>query len=258
MPDASFAGGAASARSAVTARTEDRPSHIGTLNERPLHAALKRWAAEDGDRFEVPVGRYVADILRGEEVIEIQTGSTAVLKQKLATLLGHRAVRLLLPVAAKKTIVTLDEDGVEARSRLSPRRGSLVDAVRELVSLRAVLGDPNLSVDVVLIHEEEVRRPRRGRAGRWQRDWEVQERKLIEVIDCASLRHPADYLAFVPAALAEPFTTADLCRAIERPRRTAQQVAYVLREMGVLDAVGKRGNAILYERHFGHERDTTD
>ena len=238
-----------------TQRRKTAP-HIGTLNEKPLHAALKRWAAEDGDRFEVPVGRFVADIVRGDLVIEIQTGSTSVLKRKLTALLGHYAVRLLLPVAFRKTIITLDENGEEARSRLSPKRGSLLDAFHELINLRCLLGDPNFSIDVVLTHEEEVRRPRSlPKRHRWRKNWEIHERRLVEVVDSVSLHHPADYLAFVPASLVEPFTTADLGEAIECPRRMATKIAYVLREMGVLVAVGKTGNSILYKRGFGQRPD---
>ncbi len=226
---------------------------IGTLNEKPLHAALKRWAAEDGDRFEVPIGRFVADLVRGDLIIEIQTGSTSVLKRKLAALLAGHSVRLLLPIAAARTLTTLDEDGGTVGSRRSPKRGALLDAFDELINLRAFLGDPNFAVDVVLIHEEEVRRPRsRPRTRRYQRKWEVHERRLIEVLDSVSLQHPADYLAFVPPSLAEPFTTTDFGKAIGRPRSTATKIAYVLREMGVLTAVGKSGNSILYERNFGN------
>ncbi len=233
-----------------TQRQETAP-HIGTLNEKPLHAALKRWAAEDGDRFEVPVGRFVADIVRGDQIIEIQTGSTAVLKRKLTALLGRRSVRLLIPIPVRKTISTIDGSGTEIQSRRSSKRGSLLDAFHELINLRAFLGDPNFTIDVVLIHEEEVRRPR-SRPKRRRKEWEIHERRLLEVIDSVSLQHPADYLAFVPVSLVEPFTTADLARAIDRPRWMAGKIAYVLRKMGALRAIGKAGNSILYERGFGH------
>ncbi len=52
----------------------------------------------------------------------------------------------------------------------------------------------------------------------------------------------------MPPVLAEPFTTADLAAALSRPRRLAQQMAYCLREMGIIAPVGKHRNAILYVR----------
>ncbi len=231
--------------------TDRRSPGIGTLNEKALHADLKRWVAEDGDRFEVPIGRFVADIVRGDLIIEIQTGSTSALKHKLRALLGVRPVRLLLPIAVRKTITTVDEQGDRVRSRRSSARRTPHDAFAELVYLRDVLGDPNFDIDLVLIHEEEVRRPRR-RGGRPRRKpWEIDERRLLEVLDSLSLHHPADYLAFLPDALGEPFTTADLAAAIGRPPWIARKVAYVLREMGILRAVGKRGRAVLYRRACG-------
>jgi hypothetical protein len=227
-------------------RTEETSPHIGTLNEKPLHAALKTWYSEDGDRFEVPILGFVADIVRGTTLIEIQTGSTSGLQRKLATFLRRHEVRLVLPVAARKTIVNIGPDGKEQERRLSPRRAGVVDVFRQLVSLGGLLGDSNLSVDVVLVHEQETRhaRPSRGRAKRYV----VAERRLVEVMDCVSFRHPADFLGVIPATLAEGFTTADLAKAIRQPRWMAQKIAYVLRTMGVLQVIGKRGNAYLYER----------
>jgi hypothetical protein len=54
--------------------------------------------------------------------------------------------------------------------------------------------------------------------------------------------------ALLPAALPDPFSVSDLASASAQPRRLAQKMAYCLREMGAIEAVGKRGNAILYSR----------
>lgn len=226
-------------------------SGIGTLNEKPLHAALKAWIAEEGDEFEVPIDGFVVDIVRGDELIEIQTGSASSLKRKLTALAKHRRVRLVLPLAARKTIVRIDENGDVERSRLSPKRNSLIDVFVELVSLRDLLGDSNFSVDALLIHEEEVRRPRRSPRRRHQKDWEVHERRLLEVLDHVSFHHPADFVGILPASLSQPFTTADLATELNKPRRLAQKIAYCLREMGILLAVGRSRRGILYERRFG-------
>jgi hypothetical protein len=226
-------------------RQEASSASIGTLNERPLHAALKAWAAEEGDQFEVPVHGFVADIVRGTTLIEIQTGSASRLRRKLETFLRRYKVRLLLPVAARKTILHVDDQGNEVSRRSSPRHAQAIDAFRELVGLGDLLGDSNLSVDIVLVHEEEVRR---ASTTRRRKDFSVGERRLAEVLDCVSLRHPADYLGVVPAAVGEEFTTADLARALHQPRWMAQKVAYVLRTMEVLRVVGKSGNALLYRR----------
>ena len=38
---------------------------------KPLHASLKAWYAEAGDRFEVAVDGYVIDLVRDDLLIEI-------------------------------------------------------------------------------------------------------------------------------------------------------------------------------------------
>ena len=233
----------------MSGASSDKPQvepHIGTLNERSLHAALKDWYAEDGDCFEIPIDGFVADIVRGDVIIEIQTGSTFSMRRKLKTLLRRHPVHLVLPVAATKTIVHRDEAGTERAGRRSPRKGVWSDAFSELVSLRELLSDGNLTVDLALIHEEEVRGPK-GRRRRWK-SWSVHDRRLVEVLDVVSLQQPTDYLAFVPATLPEPFTTRDLSEALGRPLRTAQRIAYTLRHLGALQPVGKQGRSILYRR----------
>ena len=221
--------------------------HIGTLNEKPLHAALKQWVAEEGDRFEVPVDGFVIDIVRGNQLIEIHTGSTSSLKRKLTALVRRYPLRLVLPIAEIKTLIRLNAEGSEISSRRSPKRNGVLNAFLKLVSLPDLLGDSNFSVDIVMTHEQEVRRPRGRQRGR--KDWVVHERRLVEVRHCVSLHHPADYLAVVPGDLTEPFTTADLAKALGQRRQVAQQIAYVLKKMYVLRAVGKQGNAILYCRN---------
>jgi hypothetical protein len=223
--------------------------HIGTLNEKPLHAALKTWYAERDDRFEVPVDGFVIDLVRGDLLIEIQTGSTSALARKLTALIKYHPVRLVIPIAVRKTITHTEHKTGCSRSRTSPRQGKPVDVFRELVSLRDLLGDSNLCVEAVLIHEEEVRGPRSG--ARRGKSWTVHERRLVEVFDHVTFHHPADFLAVLPGSLPEPFSTRELAAAIGQPRWMAQKIAYVLREMNVLLPVGKRGNAVLYVRNVG-------
>ncbi len=230
------------------ATTEDgrATARVGLLNEKPLHAALKLWYAEDGDRFEVPVDGFVADIVRDGALIEIQTTSASRLRRKISALVRRHKVRLVLPVAARKTIVRVDEHGVEQSRRDSRRRATALDAFRELVGLGDLLGDSNLAVDIVLVHEEEVRHESARRKG-----FVVGERRLVAVQDCVSLDHPADYLGILPSALRDDFTTADLATALRQPRWMAQKIAYVLRTIGVVRVVGKAGNAFLYRRGSG-------
>jgi hypothetical protein len=222
-------------------------NQIGTLNEKPLHAALKDWYARPGDRFESAVDGYVIDIIRGDRLIEIQTGNFSAMKSKLRRLLRHHPVRLIYPIAREKWIVKRATAKKPASRRKSPKRGAYPDLFVELVSFPKLIADPHFSLQVVLIQEEELRRHEKGR--RWRRrGWVTEERRLLQVVDDRLFENTADLAGLIPPALADLFTTKDLAQAMKKPRWLAQKMAYCLREMGAIEQVGKRGRSYLYRR----------
>jgi hypothetical protein len=230
------------------AESQNTTHKIGTLNEKPLHAALKTWYARPGDRFEASVDGFIVDIVRGDLLVEIQTGSFSGLRRKMDALTSRHAVRLVYPIAREKWIVKLAKNGNGLSGRRkSPKRGVLEHVFRELVSFPHLLARPSFSLDVLLIQEEEVRRYD-GRRGWRRKGWVIHERRLLKVLDQHRCEVPADMMALLPPDLVEPFTTSDLAAAMARPRWLAQKMAYCLREMGAIDPVGKQGNAILYTR----------
>jgi len=227
----------------------DDPRHrITTLNEGPLHASLKHWYAEPDDRLEVPVDGFLVDIVRGELLIEIQTANVSAIRGKLRQLSATHRVRLVYPIAREKWIVRLPQEGEEPLGRRkSPRRGAVEDIFGELVSLPRLMARPGFSLEVVLIREEEVRRYDPDRAWR-RRHWVTEERRLLDVLETRLFGAPSDLCALMPETLGEPFTTADLAEALERPRWQAQQMTYCLREMGAVEQVGRERRGILYVR----------
>jgi hypothetical protein len=78
---------------------------IGLLNEKSLHSALKHWYAKPGDLLEFALDGYVVDILRGNHVIEIQTGSFSSIKRKMRDLSCRYRVTLIYPVAHERWIL---------------------------------------------------------------------------------------------------------------------------------------------------------
>ena len=222
---------------------------ISTLNEGPLHAALKDWYAEPGDETEVLVDGFLVDIVRDGTLIEIQTRGFSPLKRKLAKLVEAHTVRLVYPIAHEKWIVRMKgrRSKKSLGRRKSPKRGNIEDLFQELVALAALCANPNFSVEVLLMQEEEVRRRYPDRAWR-RRGWVTEERRLLDVLERRLFETPADFAALLPDELDEPFDTADLAAAVGKPRWLTRKMAYCLREMGVLEQVGKQGNAILYSR----------
>jgi len=224
----------------------DAVPHIGTLREKPLHAALKRWYARPGDGIEVPIDGFVIDLVRGELLIEVQTRGFASMKHKVAALLdlGHQ-IRILHPIPIDRWIVKVDADGTVLSRRRSPKHGKPTDVFAELVSFPELLAHPHLEVEVLMTIEEEYRRHTPNRSWR-RKSWTVVERRLIEVVDTLFLQQTEDLTALLPDDLPETFTTADLAEKLGRPRRAAQQMAYCLRKAGAIDAVAKHANTVVY------------
>ncbi len=221
---------------------------ISTLNEKPLHESLKSWYARPGDLFEVPVDDFIVDIVRDGLLVEIQTRNFSSIRRKLEQLVAHHSVRLVYPISSEKWTIrqSADADNPISRRR-SPKRGSFEDVFQELVYLPRLLKNPNFSLELLLTHEEELRRFEGIRG--WRRSgWVTDERRLLKVVEARVLHTPAEVSSFLPADLPGPFTASDLAAAIVKPLRLAQRMVYCLKHMGCLAPVGKRCNAVLYAR----------
>jgi hypothetical protein len=218
---------------------------IGTLNEGALHRQLKEWYREPGDLLEQRIDGYVVDLVRGDLLVELQTGGFAPLRRKLDALSESHSVRLVAPIAVSNRIVKLSDEGEVLSARRSPRKGCVEDVFGRLVSIPALLCRPTFDLEVLLIHQEELRVFRPGTSWR-RRGWTVLGRSLVSVEESVRIASPADLLRFVPESLGDTFDTADIAQGAHVARRVAQQLAYCLRAMGAIEPVGKRGRSVLY------------
>lgn len=221
---------------------------IGELNERSLHRALKAHYAVPGSRTEQSIDGYVADIVVDGRIVEIHTGIFWPLKRKLPRLLERNRVTLVHPIARDRYIVkpTADGQGVMSR-RMSPKHGSVFAIFAALASIPTLLGHSNLTLEVVITVEEEVRVPDKRR-NRRRGGWTAVDRRLVEIVDIHRIEHMADLFGMLDAKLPTEFTTADLADAMRASRRLAQQAAFCFREAGLSAICGKDGNALVYRR----------
>ncbi len=214
--------------------------------ETSLHRALKSHYAGSPDQVEVRLGDYRIDAVVGQELIEIQHGSLAAIRDKIRKLLEDHQVLVVKPIVARKVLVKA-QAGSTTR-RVSPKRGSLLDLFEELVYFTRVFPHPRLTLEVVLVEVEEWRAPGHGRRRRWRRtDHVVTDQKLVAIVDKRRLATAADLWDMLPAGLPAPFHTGDMAELFEVRRRIAQRIAYCLRHCGAIRQVGKRGGAWLYE-----------
>jgi hypothetical protein len=220
---------------------------IGVYAESSLHASLKLLVAEPGDRFEVRVAGKVADILKPSgDIVEIQTQAFGKLRSKLTAFRPEHRVKVVYPIAIERIIFTLDpKTGDVLSRRKSPKRGKIEDIFEELVYYPDILSISGLSLEILLVHLEEVR-IKDGR-GSWRRKGvSIHDKRLVDVEERRILKKPADILSLLPPDLPGEFTSADIAGLLGRNRRLGGAVAYVLARSGLSEAVGKQGRLILY------------
>jgi hypothetical protein len=213
--------------------------------ENSLHESIKDWYSAPSDLVEAWVDGYRVDIVRGSTLIEIQTSNFSSIKDKVKDLIRRHKVRIVHPVAEKKWIVRLDAEGDRVSRRKSPREGRTEDLFLELVYMPRIMKSPNFSLEVLLIHSEEVLMD--DGKGSWRRRyWSVHDRRLLKVIDKAVFRGPSDFLDLLPENLPAEFTTRDLAQPSGLRLNIARKMAYTLRHLGTIEVVGKRGRAVLH------------
>ena len=219
---------------------------IGTLAEKSLHAGIKAWYGRSTDQFEVKVDGFVIDIVREEQLIEIQTRHFGAMKRKLKRLLDDHPVLLLHPIAQQKWIVRETAVGDLISRRKSPKKGQPLDLFSELMRIPHLLPHPNLVVGAILTQQEEVWRD--DGQGSWRRKgWSLHDHHLLDVVALHTFATPAELLAMLPPALPQPFTNKELAKLAKIRVNLAQRTTYTLARCQAIEQVGKKGRANLYQ-----------
>ena len=217
--------------------------------ETSLHRQLKERYAGPNALVEQRLGRYRIDAVVGDELVEIQHGSLAAIRDKIAWLADRHPVRVVKPIVAKKYLVKLDaRDGRTVSRRLSPKTGTIWNLFDDLVYFTRVFPHENLTLEAPLVEIEELRFPGHGRRRRWrQNDFQVQDQRLLDVTEVYTFRRNVDLIGLLPRDLPKQFHTGHLAESLAVRRWIAQRIAYCLRMTAALRECGKAGNALLYE-----------
>lgn len=218
---------------------------IGTLNEKSLHADLKKQYAQPGDRLEQAVDGYIIDIVRKKELIEIQSRNFSNIKSKIYKLCNNNKFHLIHPISREKWIVRSDANGNEVGRRKSPRRGRVEYMFKELRYIPDIVANDNFSLEVVMIHSEEHLID--DGKGSWRRKgWSIVDQKLINIHQSITFRSAADYSALIPDTVGLEWSNRELAAALKLNFKITQNMTYCLRVMGAIEKIGQKGNSFLY------------
>jgi hypothetical protein len=215
------------------------------MSESKLHASIKDLYSKQGGQKEVLIDGYLIDVVLNERLIEIQTHNFSALKIKLRHLLKDYKVCLVHPIPQEKWIVRVSRKEERIGRRKSPKHGRIEDLFYELVRFPQLALHPNFTLEVLFTREEEYWQ--KDGAGSWKRKgWHIINRSLLDVIKNKTLKSRQDYIDLLPPTLHQPYTTLQLSSALDIHHKLAQKMAFCLRNMGIIEIVGKKRNALLY------------
>ena len=221
---------------------------IGTLSEKTIHAVLKFYFAPDPCHQEQKVHNYVADILKDDQIIEIQTRNFNTLRRKLDAFLPEHQVRIVYPVAYNKWLCWVNETtGEVTKPRKSPKVGSPTAIFPELYRIKDYLKHPNLSLQIMMLDIEEYRL-----LNGWSKDKKKGSTRNdgipINLADEIIIKETSDYVKLIPDNLPTQFTTKDYKKAAHVSQGCAWTALNILSHVNAIKLVGKQGNSHLFER----------
>ena len=234
-------------RSVLTERTAAEGGGIGTLNEKRMHIALKRFVCPDETKYEVDMGnRFVADVKLDDEIFEIQTGSLYPLKAKIDYYIANTPchVTVVHPIPMRRFRIWIDPETGESQ----PRRriagiSSIFGEAHELVYISDALATGRVAVWFLFIEEEEYRfldgrgKDKKAHSSRF-------ERLPVDIIDEAVFADPQDFLTLIPEELPEIFTVEEYRKAAKIPHsKHAYMAVAALANLGLVEEAGKKGRA---------------
>ena len=249
---------------AHTSPTADKSAPvIGTLREKRLHAVVKRYLCEDISTHEIPLQdlvsldsapqtKMVADVLVGNMIYEVQTGSFYPLKKKLEWYLEHTDFHITVvhPMVGIKYLSWIDPASgqVAERNKLS-RKGRVKDIAGELYWLSDFIGHPRFSLRLLLLEIEEYRilngygKEKKNRA-------EKYERFPVSLLGDVALCEPEDYaFYFLPHDMGTtPFTAAEYSKASGIRGKAAYAMLHLMVQLGILKEGEKRGRSMTFLR----------
>jgi len=224
-------------------------SGIGTLGEKTLHAAIKRYLEPYEGSREVKIGSFYADIVGENGIYEIQTRDFYKLRKKLDAFLPVCRVTIVYPIAHVKYLSWINPETGEITSRRkSPKTGRIYGVFPELYKIKSFLTNENLSLCIMLIDMDEYRF-----LNGWSRDKKKgssrHERIPLGLVNELYFEGPRDYAGLIPPELPEEFTASDFKQASGLNAQSSRLALNVLRSVGAVEHIGKDGRQYLYRRN---------
>ena len=250
---------------------DDSYDGIGRLGEKQMHAAIKRFICPDTSCHEIKIDgsigcnaknppedadkkaskpktrKFVADVLDGNTIYEIQTGSFAPLREKIRWILENTSYNVVLihPIAETKWMSTISRDGKIGQRKKSPKKESLRDIAGELYFISEFLTSPRFSLVILTLEAEQYKKntAAEGKRPRYKK----YELIPISLLRAHIFRSLDDYRIFIPDDLPETFTVKDFSMRSKIIGLDAYSIVKTLTSLGFFEPTDTIGRAQAYK-----------
>ena len=246
---------------------EDEYEGIGTLAEKQMHAAIKRFICPDEGCHEVKIDgselcidksdsdndkkkkrRFVADILKGNTIYEIQTEDFAPLTNKIKWILENTTYNIVLihPIAEIKWLnyISAKTGEIEKRQR-SPLKGKFTDVANDLYFIRDFIGNPRFSLMLLMVEAEQYKK-NTVKDARRRPKYRKYELIPVSLLSAYVFRSVEDYRLFIPSGLPDPFCVKNYSALSGIRGMDAYSIVKTLIHIGLLEESGNLGRAKAY------------
>ena len=246
---------------------EEEYDGIGTLAEKQMHAAIKRFICPDESCHEVKIDgsrlcidqesgendkkkkrRFVADVLQGDTIFEIQTGPFAPLREKIQWILENTSYNIVVihPIAEIKWLnyISAKTGEIEKRQR-SPLKGKFTDVANDLYFIRDFIGNPRFSLVLLMVEAEQYKK-NTVKDARRRPKYKKYELIPVSLLSAYVFRSVEDYRLFIPSGLPDPFCVKNYSALSGIRGIDAYSIVKTLIHIGLLEESGNLGRAKAY------------
>lgn len=224
---------------------------IGTLSEKSIHRTLKEFIENDKSKHEVAVGRFIADICYKDrkEIVEIQTKCFKNIIPKLEYYLRNGyTVKIVYPLILNKDIHWIDKESNEVvEVRKSSKKGKIQDIFRELYWIYRYIINEKVELEIYGLNAAETKYLDGYGASQKKRATKI-DKEPTEIIGYTAIRNKEDFIKFIPETLRnKEFTSSEYKKVIKSNDKYLSSGLKILREIGIIQIVGKKGNSFVYK-----------
>ncbi len=243
----------------------DDDGGIGTLAEKQMHAIIKKFICDDDHKHEITIygshgyigsesdgkrRKFIADILDGNTIFEIQTGTFRPLADKIKWILENTTYNIVVvhPIPEALYVSYIESDGTISERRKSPAARKISAILPEIYYLKDIIQCGRVKIVGLMIEADSYKK--RQSAGRRRTRGRKYELIPVSLRRAYVFSKPDDYKIFLPEALPEIFTTAMYSKATKIRGIDAYSAVKVLCALGLIEECGTIGKARGYKRNF--------